>query len=320
MKIFRYTSKKYSQNSPAIGAILSGENFINIGEIYKSETGKDLSIIDLISTPSINIWFNDFFTSVSEINLNIKNIQNVKLLCPIDSISSVRDGYAFRQHVETSRRNRGLEMIDEFNNFPIYYYSNHNAINGPGLIEIDTFFSKKLDYELEVAIIIGKKGINISPQDADNYIYGFSIMNDLSSRQIQMEEMKLNLGPAKGKDFATSIGPYICTKDELQDSIIKTIKGNHYDIELTCKINGIQYSSDNLKNMHWTFAEIISQISKGTWIYPSDIIGSGTCATGCFYELNSSKKPSEHVWLKHEDSIDICTDKIGTLSNKIKIV
>ena len=126
--------------------------------------------------------------------------------------------------------------------FPVYYYSNHNAVSGPGLIEINNAFIDKLDYELEIVIIIGKKGRDIPPDLADSYIYGFSIMNDFSSRQIQMDEMKLNLGPAKGKDFATTIGPYIITKDELNDSIIKTKKGNQYDIELSCTVNGIKYS------------------------------------------------------------------------------
>ena len=317
MKIFRYTSKKLSHKLPRIGVAISREKFIDLSSLYKINTGKDLSVIDLISNPLISNKTKDF---ISHSNIKTFNLEDIELLCPLDKINSLRDAYAFRQHVETSRKNRGLKMIEEFDNFPIYYYSNHNSVNGPGVIEVDKMFLEKLDYELEIAIIIGKKGINISTEDADSFIFGFTIMNDLSSRQIQMEEMKLNLGPAKGKDFATSLGPYISTKDELEDSIVKTKNGNHYDLELTCSVNNKQFSSDNLKNMHWTFAQIIAQISKGTWLYPGDVIGSGTCATGCFYEINSAKDQSEQTWLQDGDSIKISTNKIGILQNQIKAI
>ena len=317
MKFLRYNDNLKSE-PPKIGALLPNNNVINLSDLYKTKTGEELSTSDLISSNSVNKKIAELI-KLSDSTF-IEKRKELNILCPLEEVNSLRDAYSFRQHVETSRKNRGLEMIEEFDNFPIYYYSNHNAIEGPGTIEIDSIFAEKLDYEVEIAIVIGKKGINISPQDADSFIYGFTIMNDLSSRQIQMEEMKLNLGPAKGKDFATSIGPYICTKDELNDSIIRTDNGNHYDLELSCTINNIKFSSDNLKNMHWTFAQIISQISKGTSIYPGDIIGSGTCATGCFYELNSGKDSSSQTWLKDGDLINISTNKIGTLSNQIKII
>ena len=320
MKLLRYISKRQGIDSPQIGVLLSDKTFINISAPYKVREGKELSVIDLISTPSINEIIEKILKSSPLKRVENFNEEDMKLLCPIDKVNSLRDAYSFRQHVETSRKNRGLEMIKEFDNFPIYYYSNHNAIEGPGSIKVDKIFQEKLDYELEIAIIIGKKGINIPAQEADSFIYGFTIMNDLSSRKLQMEEMKLNLGPAKGKDFATVLGPYLCTKEELKDSIIETANGNHYDLKLICEVNNRQYSCDNLKNMHWTFSQIIEQISKGTHLYPGDVIGSGTCATGCFYEINSSKKLSEQIWLQDGDSIKISTNKIGSLSNQIKIV
>jgi len=154
----------------------------------------------------------------------IKNyiIKNPKLLSPILKPNSVRDGYAFRQHVETARRNRGAEMIPEFDQFPVFYFTNHNAIYGEGNIQVETDHLNKLDFELECAIIIGKQGRNIKAKEADNYIAGYMIMNDLSARTLQMEEMRLNLGPAKGKDFATTFGPYLVTPDELEQYKIKT--------------------------------------------------------------------------------------------------
>tara|TARA_Y100000768_G_scaffold341241_1_gene285602 strand:+ start:3855 stop:4817 length:963 start_codon:yes stop_codon:yes gene_type:complete len=320
MKIFRYLPRNTTKPAPCFGIAITDKSFIILSDICKDYISEKTSIIDIISNPSLNDKINHIISSPQIDSIKRHQIDEVDLLCPLDKISSLRDAYAFRQHVKTSRENRGLKMIAEFDFFPVYYYSNHNAVSGPGLIEINKFFLEKLDYELEVAIIIGKKGINIDSKDADSYIYGFSIMNDFSSRQIQMNEMKLNLGPAKGKDFATSIGPYIVTKDELIDSTIKTKNGNHYDIELSCEINKIKYSSDNLKNMNWTFAQIISQISKGTMLYPGDVIGSGTCGTGCLYEINSSKNISEHIWLNDGDIVNILTDKIGNLTNEIKIV
>ncbi len=317
MILLRYNTD-LDQAHSKIGALLSNGSILNISDLYHSKTGISLSSLNLISSNSDNKTITDFINSPDSNFIIDKS--KINLLCPLDRINSLRDAYSFRQHVETSRKNRGLEMIEEFDNFPIYYYSNHNSVTGPGAIKVEKALSEKLDYELEVAIIIGKQGINISSDEADSFIYGFTIMNDLSSRKIQMEEMKLNLGPAKGKDFCTVLGSHIYTKNELQDRIIKTKNGNHYDIELMCEINGTKYSHDNLKNMHWSFAQIIEQISKGTYLYPGDVIGSGTCATGCFYELNSGKKSSEELWLADGDSIKISTDAIGSLSNKIKFI
>ena len=233
--------------------------------------------------------------------------------------NSLRDAYAFRQHVEVSRKNRGLKMAKEFDLFPVYYYANHNSVVGPGVVEIDRSLSKMLDYELEIAAIIGKEGINISASKADEYIEGLTIMNDFSSRKIQVEEMKMSLGPAKGKDFATALGPSITTLKQLKNRITKTSKGNIYNIDLKGYVNGELLSQDNLKNMNWTFAQIIERISKGTKIYKGDVIGSGTCATGCFYELNSYPEAKQR-WLKDGDTIRITAEILGTLENTIKII
>ena len=252
-------------------------------------------------------------------SINIKPVSDCNIIASIPNPTSLRDGYAFRQHVQTSRENRGLDMISEFDDFPVYYYSNHNSVKGPGVIKVDRRLSSMLDYELEIAAIIGKEGSNISAENADDYIFGFTIMNDFSSRKVQMDEMKLNLGPAKGKDFATSLGPYILTVDEISDKIITTKKGNQYDINLKGFLNKKLISCDNLKNMNWTFAQIIERVSTGTYIYPGDVIGSGTCATGCLYELNS-QPDTEEYWLQDGDFIEIRADELGTLKNSIKII
>ena len=248
-----------------------------------------------------------------------EKISNINLASPIPIPNSLRDAYSFRQHVEISRKNRGMEMIPEFDNFPVYYYSNHNSVIGPGEVFINRKLSEMLDYELEIAAIIGKKGVNIPANKADEHIFGFTIMNDFSSRKIQANEMKLNLGPAKGKDFATALGPFISTIDEFEDKIESSSNGNIYNIELKGYLNGDLISQDNLRNMSWTFAQIIERISTGTTIYPGDVIGSGTCATGCLYELNSYPNSNDR-WLKDGDVIEINAESLGTLKNTIKII
>ncbi len=245
-------------------------------------------------------------------------IKDVELLAPIPRPPSMRDGYAFRQHVETARRNRGLEMIPEFDAFPVFYFTNHQAVTGPGNVEVQDLHLDKLDFELEVAIVIGKKGKNIPKEMADEYIFGYTIMNDWSARSMQMEEMKLNLGPAKGKDFATSIGPFLITRDELKEKkqLRSTPKGEVLDASMKALINGKQYSAGNTNQMNWTFAQIIERASYGTYLYPGDVIGSGTVGTGCLLELNGSKI-TDNLWLKPGDNIVLEVDGLGKLENKI---
>lgn len=250
---------------------------------------------------------------------------NAPLLAPVPSPPSCRDAYAFRQHVATARRNRGVEMIPEFDQYPIFYFTNHNAVYGEGDVLVEDDHLQKLDFEMEAAIVIGKRGKNISSKNADSYIAGYTIMNDLSARVLQMEEMKLNLGPAKGKDFATTIGPWLVTPDELEPFKIETEFGNKYDLKMKAFHNGRQISDGNMKDMNWTFAEIIERCSYGTEIYPGDVIGSGTVGTGCYLELNGTwaleakAKGEEHtpIWLNDGDTIELEMTGLGRLNNKI---
>ncbi|MBE8715237.1 fumarylacetoacetate hydrolase family protein [Sphingobacterium hungaricum] len=249
------------------------------------------------------------------------------LLAPVPYPGSFRDAYAFRQHVETSRRNRGLEMIPEFDLFPVFYFSNHRAIFGSGRIDCLPHHFEKLDFELEVALVINKKGRNIPASKADEYIAGFMILNDLSARKIQMDEMKLNLGPAKGKDFASAIGPYLVTKDELTAYEVDAPEGHVgicYDLPMRCSVNGVEVSSGNLASMHWTFAEIIERASDGVDLFPGDLIGSGTVGTGCFLELNGTGKLNDpnyaEQWLQPGDEVVMEVEGLGTLSNTVSLV
>lgn len=247
-----------------------------------------------------------------------------EIIAPVPHPASCRDGYAFRQHVETARRNRKVDMIPEFDQYPVFYFTNHNAIQGPGDIECMPDHFEKLDFELEVAVVLNKKGRNITAYEADSYIAGFMIMNDMSARTLQMEEMLLNLGPAKGKDFATVIGPWLVTPDELEQYKVAPKEGHtgiNYDLKMKCWVNGKEVSSGSMADMDWTFAEIIERCAYGCDVLPGDVIGSGTVGTGCFLELNGTgllNNPDyKPQWLQRGDIVEMEITGLGFLSNTI---
>ncbi|EHQ28396.1 fumarylacetoacetate hydrolase family protein [Mucilaginibacter paludis] len=247
-----------------------------------------------------------------------------EVIAPVPYPASCRDAYAFRQHVETARRNRKVGMIAEFDQYPIFYFTNHNAIQGPGDIECMPDHFEKLDFELEVAVVLNKKGRNIKASEADSYIAGFMIMNDMSARTLQMEEMLLNLGPAKGKDFSTVIGPWLVTPDELEPYKVAPKPGhtgNSYDLKMKCWVNGKEVSSGSMADMEWTFAEIIERCAYGCDVLPGDVIGSGTVGTGCFLELNGAgllNDPDYQTqWLQPGDIVEMEVTGLGALSNTI---
>lgn len=233
--------------------------------------------------------------------------KQVQILSPLPRPTSMRDGYAFRQHVEAARRNRGVPMIPEFDHFPVFYFTNAAAVTGPGPVEVQNLALDKLDFELEVAVVLGRGGKNIPAARAQDHIFGYTIMNDWSARTLQMEEMKLNLGPAKGKDFATSLGPWLVPKEDLPKSL---------DLRMRCWVNGKLLSEGNAKDMNWSFAQIIERASYGVRLSAGDVIGSGTVGTGCLLELNGSKI-TDNLWLKPGDQVDMEIEGLGRLINTI---
>lgn len=281
----------------------------------------------------LNYW-DDYYPLVMTIDQQIKSgisksvvgipFEKETLLAPVPNPTSCRDGYAFRQHVAAARRNRKVDMIPEFDQYPIFYFTNHNSIQGPGDIYCMPDHFEKLDFELEAAIVINRPGRNIKAADADNYIAGLMIMNDISARRLQMEEMLLNLGPAKGKDFSTVIGPVLVTLDELESFEVPCKEGHtgkSWNLEMKCFVNGIQVSKGNLGDMDWTFAEIIERCSYGVTMHAGDVIGSGTVGTGCFLELNGTGKLNDpnyqEQWLQPGDVVEMEIDGLGKLTNKI---
>ncbi|MGZ4111651.1 MAG: fumarylacetoacetate hydrolase family protein, partial [Tumebacillaceae bacterium] len=204
-------------------------------------------------------------------------LAEAKLVAPLPQPRSFRDFYAFEEHVKTARGRRGLDMVPEWYDFPVFYFSNHNAFVGPEADVERPSYTQWLDFELEIACVIGKEGRNIKPENAREYIAGFAVLNDWSARDIQREEVKVGLGPAKGKDFATSMGPHLLTLDELED----VRDGERWALEMTARVNGQELSRGNFRTIYFSFADLIARASDGVTLYPGDVIGSGTVGTGC---------------------------------------
>lgn len=318
MKLVSYDNK----GQVGLG-VLEGHNLFSVLELDKSLPNDILTWLNMGEKGHLQIK-----TALEQLKagqITAQPVADYQLLAPVPRPTSCRDGYAFRQHVAAARRNRGVEMIKEFDQYPIFYFTNHLAVQGPGEIYCMPDHFQQLDFELEVAIVIGKEGRNIRAEDADEYIAGFTIMNDLSARKLQMEEMLLNLGPAKGKDFSTIIGPWLVTPDELQSKKVAAKQGhvgNNYDLSMKCWVNDVLVSEGNMADMDWTFAEIIERCSYGVTLYPGDVIGSGTVGTGCFLELNGTAKLNnpqhQPQWLQPNDKVTMQIDGLGTLENTIR--
>lgn len=236
-------------------------------------------------------------------------LSEAKLLSPLPQPRSFRDFYAFEEHVKTARGRRGLDMVPEWYDFPVFYFSNHNAFVGTDTDIERPAYTEWLDFELEIACVIGKQGRNIKPEQAMDYIAGFAVLNDWSARDAQREEVKVGLGPAKGKDFATSMGPYLLTTDELED----VRDGERWALEMMARVNGQELSRGNFRTIYFSFGELIARASDGVTLYPGDVIGSGTVGTGCILELGTDV----HRWLEPGDVVELEIERLGVLRNRI---
>lgn len=237
-------------------------------------------------------------------------LDQVRLLPPIHPIS-IRDGYAFEQHVKTANANRGREVPEEWYQAPVFYFANATSAIGPDDPVTRPSYSEELDFELEIAAIIGRHGRDIKAEDAEDYIFGYTIFNDWSARDTQRAEMKVGLGPAKGKDFASSLGPCIITPDELKDR--STGRPGVFDLAMSARINGETVSQGNFKDMFWSFGDILARAAAEVTLFPGELIGSGTVGTGCLLELTKGQGP----WLKPGDIVELEIERIGVLRNRV---
>jgi fumarylacetoacetate (FAA) hydrolase len=218
-------------------------------------------------------------------------LAEVELRPPVLHPPSVRDFYAFEQHVTNARAKRGLDIPREWYEQPVFYFSNPTAIYGPDEAIPYPEGTSELDYELEVAAVIG----------ADGHIGGFTIMNDWSARDLQRAEMRVGLGPSKGKDFATSLGPIVVTPDEFDGR----------SATMVARVNGEERSRGELADMHHSWETIVGHAARNTKLLPGDVLGSGTVGTGCIFEHGDGR------WLQRGDVVELEIEGIGVLRNTI---
>jgi 2-keto-4-pentenoate hydratase/2-oxohepta-3-ene-1,7-dioic acid hydratase in catechol pathway len=221
-------------------------------------------------------------------------------LAPLDSVPSLRDFLAFEDHVLRGAERRGSQVPEYWYEAPIYYKGNHRSIIGPDAMCPWPSYSKRIDFELELAMVVGCGGKDIAVDDAPLHLFGFTILNDFSARDVQALEMSAWLGPSKGKDFATALGPCIVTADEL---------GAQPDLEMICRVNGEEWGRSRSSKARWKWVDMIAHVSRDEEIFPGDVYGSGTPGGCCGLDLGRELAPGDVVELEIE--------KIGMLRNTI---
>ena len=228
-------------------------------------------------------------------------LNEISIVCPLENPNSLRDFITFEAHIKRGYTIRNKPFPEEWYARRVYYKGNHRTVIGPEDAVNWPSYTQKLDYELEYACVIGTPGKNLTEAQAAEHIFGYTILNDFSARDIQFKEMTCRLGPAKGKDFATAIGPYIVTPDEIPDI---------RDLTMQAYVNGELWSEGNSGTSHWTWPQMIAYLSQEEQLHPTDVLGSGTVGGGCGYELDK--------WIQPGDEVTLKVTNLGLLTNKIK--
>jgi len=241
-------------------------------------------------------------------------LDSVRLSAPVPVPPSVRDFLAFEEHLKNARLARDGTIEPVWYEQPVFYFSNPAAVcaarddipMAPG--------SERFDYELEVAAIIGTAGENLQPEEAERHIAGYAVLCDWSARDLQAREMKIGLGPVKGKDTATSLGPCLVTPDELADRR----SGKAFALAMRSEVNGVEYATGDLSSIGWSFGEMVAYASRGTRLVPGDVIGSGTVGRGCILELSNLFGHEKYPWLRAGDHVVLDVERLGTLDHTVR--
>lgn len=324
-----YNSKAYGQNKRRLGILLEDNTIIDPNWIWALDYQREgyRNIFEranrkLPSSISQILLYSDhpfeqleeayglylFFKKIGDLHLTDNtpisfklDDQSIMLGNPLDHITSYRDFYAHEKHVKKGFEKRGEPIPEAWYEIPAYYKGSTQGFIGPNETILWPHYTNVLDYELELGMVVGKEGINIAEEEAINHIFGLTILNDISARDIQRKEMAIRLGPAKGKDFCSILGPVIVTMDEFDFK--------EPNLLMTATINGEEWSRGYSGDTHYSFSKMIAHVSKDEWIMPGDLFGSGTVGTGCGLELDR--------WIQTGDVIDLYVEKIGHLKNTV---
>ena len=237
-------------------------------------------------------------------------VDNVRLLAPLPRPPSVRDFYAFEGHVRSTRAHQGLDMEPDWYRLPVFYFSSPHVVIGPD-DDVEPPDTEELDFELEVAAVVGREARNLGVEQASAAIAGYTIFNDWSARDIQRREVRVGLGPAKGKDFASSLGPVLVTPDELGDD------PGRPEGEMCARVNGSEWSRARLSDLQHSFSDMVAYASRSSRVVLGDVIGSGTAGTGCILELAGTYGTDRYPWLRRGDVVELEVEGIGVLRNRV---
>lgn len=331
MKICTYKRQTVLGIFNRVGILLDDSSIVDVNLVWKKEFEKEgfynplvkalevapLSLANIISTYQNGAI--DFFKETQDLYFELKKLgelttsdggalsfnlaadEAASLTRPLDKINCYRDFYAHEKHVKTGFAKRGEEIPEAWYEMPAYYKGATAGFIGPNDIIPWPSYTDKLDYELEFGLVIGLDGKNIKAKDAKDHVFGYTVFNDISARDIQKKEMSVRLGPAKGKDFCSIMGPVIITADEFT-----TIDPN---LKMTAKINDELWSEGLTSDSNFSWSEMIEHASKDEWLLATDFMGSGTVGTGCGLELDK--------WIKEGDTIELEIEMIGKLINTV---
>ncbi|GAB3198020.1 fumarylacetoacetate hydrolase family protein [Geodermatophilus arenarius] len=284
--------------SPSDGAERAG--LLRDGQVH----GFDAALVDLLP---------DLAAAAERTPAEVVPEDGLVLRAPVPRPPSVRDFLSFEQHARNAAAAFGREVSPVWFQQPVFYFTNPAAVRGTGEPVPVSPGSAAFDYEVEVAAVVGRGGSDLTPEQAEAAIAGYTVFVDWSARDVQGVESQVGLGPAKGKDGATTLGPVLVTPDELEPYR----SGAGYALRMAAAVDGVEQGGGSWADIHWSFGQMLAYASRGTELRPGDVVGSGTVGTGCLLELRSLHGEDQHPWLRPGVEVAVTVERIGTVTARI---
>lgn len=312
MKLVTY---RHSAHGPeAHAGVIQGDRVLNAARLLGRPGPLGMRrLLEMDSLPALAASAEQFAADYAETIHVPRDVAvpawDATFLAPVPDPPSIRDFYAFEQHVAAGYKARGRDVPAAWYEFPVFFFLHNGNLLGPDEPVIRPAGVAELDFELEIAAVIGRGGRDIPAAEAWDHVAGMTVLNDWSARDLQRREMSVGLGPAKSKDFATSLGPVLVTLDDLCDRI----DGERIDLAMSARVNDEVVGQDTSASMRWTFPQLIARAAQGVALRPGDVIASGTCGGGCLLELGTDV----HPWLAPGDEVELEIDRIGRLRTPV---